>query len=89
MPLIVAAAALDGRRPDPMAPATSDQQGGDRPKNHHSTRQLAEPGARWKLNLYRCDRANNAFVAWNPTLRGSFHTPERFGVLVFEGTTTR
>jgi len=44
-----------------------------------------QPGTRWRLNLYRCDRAHNAFLAWNPTLQGSFHTPERFGTLVFEG----
>jgi len=44
-----------------------------------------EPGTRWRLNLYRCDRANNAFLAWNPTLQGSFHAPERFGTLLFEG----
>ena len=41
------------------------------------------PGTRWRLNLYRCDRANNAFLAWNPVLKGSFHTPEKFGVLEF------
>jgi predicted TIM-barrel fold metal-dependent hydrolase len=41
------------------------------------------PGARWRLNLYRCDRANNAFLAWSPVLKGSFHTPEKFGVLEF------
>jgi len=40
-------------------------------------------GTRWRLNLYRCDRANNAFLAWNPVLKGSFHTPQRFGVLEF------
>jgi predicted TIM-barrel fold metal-dependent hydrolase len=41
-------------------------------------------GERWRINLYRCDRANGAFLAWNPTLQGSFHAPERFGELVFE-----
>ncbi len=41
------------------------------------------PGTRWRLNLYRCDRANNAFLAWSPVLKGSFHTPEKFGVLEF------
>lgn len=41
------------------------------------------PGARWRLNLYRCDKANNAYLAWRPTLTGSFHTPERFGELEF------
>jgi hypothetical protein len=40
-------------------------------------------GDEWRLNLYRCDRAQNAFLAWNPTLTGSFHTPERFGILRF------
>jgi len=40
-----------------------------------------EAGARWRLNLFRSDRAANAFLAWNPTLTGSTHTPERFGVL--------
>lgn len=40
-------------------------------------------GSRWLINLYRCDRANEAFLAWNPTLRGTFHTPDRFGVLEF------
>ena len=41
--------------------------------------------ARWRINLFRCDRAHNAFMAWNPTLQGSFHVPERFGVLEFAG----
>lgn len=41
------------------------------------------PGARWALNLYRMDKANNAALAWNPTLAPSFHTPERFGILQF------
>lgn len=40
-------------------------------------------GKQWRLNLYRCDRANRAFLAWNPVLTGSFHTPERFGTLEF------
>jgi predicted TIM-barrel fold metal-dependent hydrolase len=40
-------------------------------------------GTRWHLNLYRCDRANKAFLAWRPTLTETFHTPERFGVLAF------
>jgi len=40
-------------------------------------------GTRWRLNLYRCDKANNAYMAWNPVLKGSFHTPEKFGVLEF------
>jgi hypothetical protein len=40
-------------------------------------------GTRWGLNLFRCDRANKAALAWNPTLTGTFHQPERFGVLEF------
>jgi predicted TIM-barrel fold metal-dependent hydrolase len=43
------------------------------------------PGTCWRLNLYRCDRANNASLAWSPTLTPSFHTPEKFGVLQFVG----
>jgi hypothetical protein len=42
------------------------------------------PGDRWWLNLYRIDRANNAFLAFSPTMNGSVHTPEKFGVMVFE-----
>jgi hypothetical protein len=40
-------------------------------------------GTRWRLNFFRCDRANKAFLAWSPTLTGSFHVPEKFGVLEF------
>jgi hypothetical protein len=43
----------------------------------------ASVGTRWRLNLYRKDRANHAFLAWNPTLTGTTHTPERFGTLEF------
>jgi hypothetical protein len=41
------------------------------------------PGTRWRLNLYRCDKANNAYLGWSPVLTGSFHTPEKFGTLEF------
>jgi hypothetical protein len=41
------------------------------------------PGTKWRINLYRCDRAQNAFLAWRPTLQGSFHVPDRFGILEF------
>src|SRR5262249_53578805 len=37
------------------------------------------PGTKWRMNLYRIDRANGAFLAWNPTLSGTFHAPQRFG----------
>lgn len=40
-------------------------------------------GDRWKMNLYRCDRAGEASLAWRPVLRGSFHAPDRFGLLEF------
>lgn len=40
-------------------------------------------GMRWRLNLYRCDRANHAGLAWQPTLTETFHEPSRFGVLEF------
>jgi predicted TIM-barrel fold metal-dependent hydrolase len=39
-------------------------------------------GARWRLNLYRHDAASRSGLAFNPTLTGTFHTPERFGWLV-------
>lgn len=41
------------------------------------------PGSRWWVNFYRIDRANRAFLAWNPTLVRTFHAPERFGLLEF------
>lgn len=40
-------------------------------------------GARWRINLFRCDRAHNAFLAWSPTLVSTFHAPEKFGWLEF------
>ena len=40
-------------------------------------------GQRWRLNLFRCDRANQASLAWSPPLGGSFHVPGRFGYLEF------
>ncbi|MGA2866730.1 MAG: amidohydrolase family protein [Verrucomicrobiota bacterium] len=44
---------------------------------------LPRVGVRWRLNLFRADRAHQAFLAWSPTLVGSAHAPERFGVLEF------
>ena len=44
----------------------------------------AKPGARLRLNLFRSDRAADAFLAWNPTLQNTTHVPERFGVLELE-----
>ena len=40
-------------------------------------------GTRWRANLFRHDAANKAFIAWNPSLTETTHTPERFGVLEF------
>lgn len=40
-------------------------------------------GTRWRINFYRCDRANKASLAWSPALTGTFHTPEKFGFLDF------
>lgn len=40
-------------------------------------------GSQWRLNLFRCDRAQHAFLAWRPTLEATFHSPDRFGILEF------
>jgi hypothetical protein len=40
-------------------------------------------GARWRLNLYRHDKANGVFLAFSPTLTRSAHTPDKFGWLEF------
>ena len=42
-------------------------------------------GTRWRINLYRADQANRAWLAFNPTLQSTFHVPERFGWLEFTG----
>lgn len=43
-----------------------------------------KPGDRWRLNLYRVEkRPANVLLAWSPTLRNDFHTPSRFGEIVF------
>ena len=46
-----------------------------------------QPGDVWHYNLYRIDRAEwgDEFSAWSPPGRPSYHTPERFGRLVFSG----
>jgi hypothetical protein len=43
-----------------------------------------QPGARWRVNLYRHDTASNSGLAFSPTLTNSFHTPARFGWLEFK-----
>lgn len=44
-----------------------------------------QPGTRWRINLFRHDTAGRGFLAFSPTLTGTFHTPERFGWLEFAG----
>lgn len=41
-------------------------------------------GDRWPVNFYRMDTPRRGFLAWNPTLHGSFHKPERFGWMRFQ-----
>jgi predicted TIM-barrel fold metal-dependent hydrolase len=45
--------------------------------------QAPQPGVSWRINLLRCDYEHNAYLAWNPTLSGSFHDPSKFGALEF------
>jgi predicted TIM-barrel fold metal-dependent hydrolase len=44
---------------------------------------VPQVGAEWRINLYRCDRANRVALAFRPTLTDTFHTPDRFGLLRF------
>lgn len=41
-------------------------------------------GSAWSANFFRCDhsRGRGEYQAWS-TVEGSFHAPERFGLLVF------
>lgn len=41
------------------------------------------PNINWRVNFYRKDQANRAFLAWRPTLTNTTHTPERFGQVQF------
>lgn len=43
------------------------------------TQGVPEVGTKWRVNFYRIDRAHKAFLAWNPTLTQTYHTPARFG----------
>ncbi|MBN1400206.1 MAG: carbohydrate-binding family 9-like protein [Anaerolineae bacterium] len=47
-----------------------------------------EVGDVWHLNLYRIDRGEDGdeYSAWSSPGRINYHTPERFGCLVFETT---
>ena len=44
-----------------------------------------EIGDVWHANFYRIDRAEDGdeFSAWSPTFRRNYHTPSRFGRLIF------
>ncbi|NLD43854.1 MAG: hypothetical protein GX657_10200 [Chloroflexi bacterium] len=46
-----------------------------------------QPGDVWRANFYRIDRAEDGdeYSAWSPTFRRNYHTPKRFGRLVFSG----
>jgi hypothetical protein len=43
-----------------------------------------------RINFYRIDRRDNVstpdLYAWSPTMNGSFHTPAKFGYIVFSTT---
>jgi hypothetical protein len=45
--------------------------------------QAPAAGKRWRMNLYRHDKAAGAGLAFSPTLKGTFHNPDRFGWLEF------
>lgn len=45
------------------------------------TETAPKAGTRWRINLFRQDRENNAGLAFSPVLAGSFHAPARFGWL--------
>ncbi len=42
-----------------------------------------QPGTRWRINFFRCDKAHQALLAWSPSLSRTFHEPARFGWLEF------
>ena len=46
-------------------------------------------GSRRRVNFYRHDKAHAAGLALSPTLRPTFHAPERFGWLEFVGEAPR
>ncbi len=45
---------------------------------------IPRDGTLWRANFFRMDHAAHAALAWRPAMQGSFHTPERFGILEFE-----
>ncbi len=50
------------------------------------TPEAPRPGAKWRANFLRIDRPPGQpreLSAWSPTRLGTFHVPERFGVIEF------
>lgn len=45
------------------------------------TDKAPQVGTRWRVNFYRNDNAGDVFLAWNPTLTETAHTPEKMGWL--------
>jgi hypothetical protein len=53
---------------------------------HSLSAEAALAGTRWRMNFCRIDRPvgrERELSAWSPPRRGSFHTPERFGLVEF------
>ena len=50
----------------------------------HGESSTPKTGDRWPVNFYRMDTPRKGYLAWNPTLHGSFHKPERFGWMMFQ-----
>jgi predicted TIM-barrel fold metal-dependent hydrolase len=45
--------------------------------------QQPNAGTTWRVNFYRVDKSSQGYLAWNPTLTQTYHTPARFGILRF------
>jgi len=44
-----------------------------------------QSGTRWRANVYRMDYDGGRTASWNwAPVRGTFHQPDRFGILVFD-----
>lgn len=45
------------------------------------------PGTKWRINFYRIDddrQGKRHYWAWSPTGKVDYHTPEKFGTVLFE-----
>jgi hypothetical protein len=50
-------------------------------------RNKPDTGTTWRINFYRIDEDRGGvrhYQAWSPTGNGDYHTPSRFGTLVFD-----